>query len=72
MRQPAMERQEAQVEQAAELKTWQCRNCGYIYREAEGDADGLLPAGTRWADVPDDWSCPQCGTPKSDFDIIEI
>ncbi|MCA8892810.1 MAG: rubredoxin, partial [Hyphomonas sp.] len=22
--------------------------------------------------IPDDWVCPLCGTPKSDFDMIEL
>ncbi|WP_334161028.1 rubredoxin [Phenylobacterium sp.] len=53
-------------------KTWQCRTCGYIFDEAAGDpAEGLAP-GTRWADIPDDWVCPMCGTAKADFDMVEI
>jgi rubredoxin len=27
---------------------------------------GLAP-GTRYADIPDDWSCPDCGVTKADF-----
>ena len=54
------------------FKTWQCRTCGYLYDEAEGDpGEGLAP-GTRWADIPADWVCPLCGTPKSDFDMVEL
>jgi rubredoxin len=57
---------------AEPYKTWQCRTCGYIYDEAKGDADEGLAPGTRWADVPDDWVCPVCGTAKSDFDMVEV
>ena len=49
---------------------WQryiCDACGYIYDEAEGDPDGGLPPGTRYADIPDDWACPLCGVTKADF-----
>jgi rubredoxin len=54
------------------FKVWQCRTCGYLYDEAQGDpGEGLTP-GTRWADVPDDWICPMCSTPKSDFDMVEV
>ena len=50
----------------AEFKVWQCRTCGYLYDESEGDPlEGLAP-GTRWEDVPEDWICPMCGTPKSE------
>lgn len=56
----------------AEFKVWQCRTCGFIYDEAEGaPGEGLKP-GTRWAEIPDAWVCPLCGTPKADFDMIEL
>ena len=57
---------------AADYKTWVCRTCGYVYDEKDGDPEEGLVPGTRWADVPDDWICPMCGTPKSDFDMAEI
>ena len=53
-------------------KSWQCRTCGYIYDEAVGAPDEGLAPGTRWSDVPDDWTCPDCGTAKSDFDMVEV
>jgi len=58
--------------QDAPYKTWQCRSCGYVYDEALGDPlEGLTP-GTRWEAIPEDWVCPMCGTPKSNFDMVEI
>lgn len=45
-----------------------CTTCGTIYDEAEGDADGGIPPGTRYEDLPDDWICPVCGTAKSGFE----
>ena len=53
-------------------KVWQCRTCGYLYDEAAGDLNEGLAPGTRWDEIPDDWECPYCGTPKSDFDMVEI
>ena len=53
-------------------KMWQCRTCGYLYDEAAGDPDEGLEPGTRWSDVLDGWICPMCGTPKSDFDMVEV
>lgn len=44
------------------LKKFECTACGYIYDEADEDV--------RFADLPDDWICPVCGSEKSDF--IEI
>lgn len=52
----------------AEFLQFICRACGLIYDEAVGDADSGLAAGTRFADIPDDWACPLCGVTKSDFD----
>ena len=45
-----------------------CPGCGYVFDEADGDARQGFPAGTTWADVPDDWCCPDCGVrEKVDF-----
>ena len=54
------------------LKVWQCILCGFIYEEAAGmPQDGIAP-GTRWADVPPTWICPECSATKADFEMIEI
>ena len=45
-----------------------CRACGLLYDESKGDEDSGLAAGTRFADIPDDWACPLCGVTKSDFE----
>ena len=55
-----------------DFKTWQCRTCGYLYSEADGDQNEGIAPGTRWADIPADWVCPLCGTPKSEFDMVEV
>jgi rubredoxin len=48
-----------------------CDFCGYVYDEAKGaPEDGLAP-GTKWADVPEDWFCPDCGVGKGDFSRME-
>ena len=50
----------------------QCVQCGFEYDEAKGwPEDGIEP-GTRWDDIPEDWSCPDCGAAKSDFEMVEI
>ena len=45
-----------------------CKACGLIYDESKGDEDSGLVAGTRFADIPDDWACPLCGVTKADFE----
>ena len=52
---------------AAPYQQYICNACGYIYNEAHGDPDSGLPAGTRFADIPDDWECPLCAVTKTDF-----
>jgi len=47
---------------ASDFKKFECTACGYIYDEANEDV--------RFADLPEDWVCPVCGSEKSDF--IEV
>jgi rubredoxin len=55
-----------------EFKTWMCLICGFIYSEAEGLPEEGIPAGTRWKDVPINWTCPECGARKEDFEMVEF
>ncbi len=57
---------------AEPFRKWQCQTCGFVYDEAEGLEDEGIAPGTRWHDLPDDWVCPDCGTPKADFDMVEL
>ena len=43
------------------MKTYLCIVCGFVYDEAVGRPEDGLAAGTRWADVPASWACPDCG-----------
>ena len=52
------------------MKQWQCIVCGYVYDEAAGDPEHGIAAGTRWEDVPESWSCPDCGIAKADFEMV--
>ena len=54
------------------MKTWQCIVCGFIYDEARGLSEEGIAAGTRWEDIPADWSCPDCGVAKADFEMTEV
>ena len=50
---------------------YECNVCGYIYDPAVGDPSNGVPAGTPFAELPDDWVCPECGVSKEDFSPIE-
>jgi len=56
----------------SQMKKYQCIVCGWIYDEAEGWPQDGIVAGTKWADIPDDWTCPDCGVSKVDFEMVEI
>lgn len=56
----------------SQMKTYMCVICGFVYAEAAGWPDDGIEAGTRWQDVSETWTCPDCGAQKSDFDMIEI
>lgn len=54
------------------MKVWQCLVCSFIFDEAKGDPEHGIKPGTRWEEVPADWSCPDCGVAKADFDMVEV
>ncbi len=47
-----------------------CVECGYIYDPATGDPEHGIPAGTRFEDLPEAWTCPLCYAPISAFDPL--
>ena len=55
-----------------EPRTWMCLICGWIYDEAAGDAEHGIAPGTAWADVPMNWTCPECGARKEDFEMVQV
>ena len=42
---------------------YRCTVCGYIYDEEK--------EGTKFADLPEDWTCPLCGVGKEMFEKVE-
>lgn len=49
-----------------------CLICGFLYHEEHGCLEHGLAPGTRWADVPLNWVCPECGARKDDFEMVEV
>jgi len=54
------------------MRKWECQVCGFIYDEAKGLPEEGIEPGTCWEDIPDDWTCPDCGTSKEDFDMVPV
>lgn len=57
-------------EEKTKMDKYQCSVCGYIYDPEKGDSDGGIKPGTRFEDIPDDWTCPVCGASKDQFKKI--
>ena len=47
-----------------------CIMCGYIYDPEVGDPDGGIEPETAFEDLPDDWTCPECGAGKDEFEPV--
>jgi rubredoxin len=54
------------------FQTWMCLICGWVYEEEAGLPEEGIAPGTRWADVPMNWTCPECGARKDDFEMTVI
>jgi len=49
------------------MDKYECVLCGWIYDPAKGDPDHNVKPGTPFAELPDDWTCPECGAGKDEF-----
>lgn len=52
------------------MEKYICSNCGYVYDPEVGDPENGIPAGTKFEDLPDDWTCPVCYVSKEQFDEL--
>ena len=52
-------------------KKYKCTLCGYIYDPKIGDPDSGIAPNTPFEELPDSWTCPQCGASKSDFEELK-
>ena len=53
------------------MKKYVCELCGYVYDPAKGDPDNGVAPGTAFADLPEDWVCPECGAGQEEFSEAE-
>lgn len=52
---------------APSYKIYACGGCGYEYDADKGDPEGEVAAGTQFKDLPEEWTCPDCGEEKEAF-----
>ena len=53
------------------FRKYKCVLCDFIYDEEKGDPESGLRAGTKFEDIPTDWSCPECGVTKTFLELME-
>lgn len=51
----------------APIGRYVCLGCGYEYIPELGDEDGEILPGTSFKDIPEEWTCPECGEEKKNF-----
>lgn len=49
------------------LDRHECNACGYVYEPEKGDDRRQVPSGTPFESLPQNWRCPVCGAPTSQF-----
>jgi rubredoxin len=69
---PPVNRTHGSTDMTQPFRTWMCLICGWIYDEAQGLPEEGIAPGTRWEDIPMNWTCPECGARKEDFEMVEI
>lgn len=52
------------------MSRYRCVLCGFVYDEEKGIPEAGISPGTLFKDLPDNWVCPLCGSPKSEFELI--
>lgn len=55
----------------ADSARMECGICWHVYDPAEGDDVWQVQPGTPFADLPDDWTCPNCDAPADKFMLLE-
>jgi rubredoxin len=50
------------------MRRYMCVICGFVYDEAKGIPEDGVPPGTRFEDLPPNWTCPDCGARREDFE----
>jgi rubredoxin len=53
------------------MSKFKCSICGYTYDEAAGIPEKNIAPGTKWGNMPKDFTCPWCGAPKAVFEKVE-
>lgn len=58
---------EEKKEVKPEMSKYRCQVCAYEYDPEKGDPENNIAPGTPFEKLPDNWVCPVCSAPKSEF-----
>lgn len=58
---------ELALSRADDASCMQCKVCWYVYDPKEGCPEWNIPPGTPFRELPEDFTCPDCGHPKTAF-----
>ena len=50
------------------MEKCRCLLCGYVYDPAQGDSTQAIAPNTRFEDLPESWTCPDCDATKDQFE----
>ncbi|MCF8178064.1 MAG: rubredoxin [Sulfuritalea sp.] len=53
------------------MASFECGVCWRVYDPAEGDPISQVPAGTAFADLPENWVCPGCEAARQRFLLLD-
>lgn len=53
------------------MNKYACDACDYVYDPEIGDPSQDIAPGTAFDDLPDDWTCPDCGVGKDMFTKLD-
>ncbi|MGI9262176.1 MAG: rubredoxin [Woeseiaceae bacterium] len=53
------------------MSSYRCPECGYVFDENKGDSHEGYPPGTVFAELPVDFTCPDCAVRyRDDFEKL--
>ncbi|MDB5240436.1 MAG: rubredoxin [Spirosoma sp.] len=67
-----LENAEAPLANGASATVYECPNCFTVYDEQYGDLLSGIEAGKPFNQLPDEYVCPTCDTPKCDLKPVEM
>lgn len=47
-----------------------CKECGFVYDPIYGDPESNIHPYTNFDEIPNDWKCPICESPKDSYELM--